>query len=161
MVRALLGAKAFAGAKPRVALTYDCQSTPQGRDETLRQAPWGPRFPHVDRCPFTRKPEVDPLDSKTSGRLPPSEIQGVVRASFGPLRACYEAGLRADPKLEGRVETTFVINRDGSVSSPVAIGEVPESMKRRITAIVAELRFPEPEGGIVTVRYPIVFTPGG
>jgi hypothetical protein len=102
-------------------------------------------------------------------RLPPELIQRIVRAQFGVLRNCYEAGLARNPKLEGRVATRFVIGRDGKVSqvSPLPLG-ASESAKsadampdpevlRCIVAVFSALEFPPPEGGIVTVTYPIVF----
>lgn len=98
----------------------------------------------------------------TRGRLPAAEIQRTVRENYGTFRACYEAGLKRDPSLTGRVVTEFVIDRKGGVSSvklrestlpdPVATDCIVEHFR--------ELRFPAPDGGIVTVVYPIQFAPG-
>src|SRR5262245_44053900 len=38
-----------------------------------------------------------------NGRIPPEQIQAVVRANFGAMRKCYEDGLRPSPNLNGRV----------------------------------------------------------
>ncbi len=97
------------------------------------------------------------------GRLPPEVIQKVVRANFGALRACYEDGLFNNPKLEGRVGINFVIGLDGSVTQ-VQLGgsDLPDpAVVRCILQNFGELRFPPPVGGIVTVGYPIMFSPGG
>ena len=96
-----------------------------------------------------------------AGRLPPEEIQRIVRTSFGRFRLCYEDGLRRDRNLRGRVIVNFTIDLDGSVSYVRPDGtEMPDAL---VTACVGRavggLVFPAPAGGIVTVTYPLVFTP--
>jgi hypothetical protein len=96
-----------------------------------------------------------------SGRLPPEVIQRIVRQSFDRLRLCYENGLRNAPKLMGRVVVRFVIGRDGAVTDAVDDGsDLPSSgVVACVTRAFYGLSFPQPEGGIVTVRYPIFFSP--
>jgi hypothetical protein len=96
-----------------------------------------------------------------SGRLPPEIIQRIVRSNFGRFRACYEDGLKRNPALEGRVTTSFVIGRDGSVSNVAdAGGDLPDAaVKSCVIRAFYGLSFPQPEGGIVTNVYPIVFSP--
>jgi hypothetical protein len=96
-----------------------------------------------------------------SGRLPPEVIQRVVRQNFGRFRACYESGLRNNPSLGGRVGVRFVIMHDGSVSSVANGGsDLPDAgVVSCVTRAFYGLSFPQPENGIVTVTYPIVFTP--
>ncbi len=83
---------------------------------------------------FTGPPGAPPsfraLSMEASGRLAPEEIRSVVRARFGELRKCYEAGLRRDPNLAGRITVRFVIGRDGKVTA-VAEGDLPNSPRRR------------------------------
>jgi hypothetical protein len=92
--------------------------------------------------------------------------------------------LRArDPQLTGKILTRFVIGRDGKVESAMEAQDAPQSPlmteamaqddqshrqaprfpDAEVTACVMErfkaLTFPQPEGGIVTVVYPIVFAP--
>jgi hypothetical protein len=96
-----------------------------------------------------------------SGRLQPAVIQQVVRAKFDVLRRCYEDGLRRDPELTGRVVVRFVIGRDGSVTNSSGGGDIPDDQVQTcVAAAIGELVFPPPAGGIVTVSYPFVFTPG-
>ena len=99
----------------------------------------------------------------SSARLDPKVIQQVVRQSFGDFRHCYEEALRDNPNAQGRVVVRFVIATDGHVSTAqAAVDEsLPDEVGPCIEEAFAKLTFPEPNGGIVTVSYPIVFTPGG
>ncbi|MES1187698.1 MAG: AgmX/PglI C-terminal domain-containing protein [Myxococcales bacterium] len=99
--------------------------------------------------------------TKVSGRLPPEVIQRIVRQNFGRFRNCYEGGLRSNPNLEGRVVARFVIGSDGAVSNVSAGGDLPDAqVKSCVASAFYGLSFPTPEGGIVTVSYPIMLTPG-
>ena len=95
------------------------------------------------------------------GRLPSDVIQRIVRQNFGRFRNCYEMGLRTNPNLEGRVTARFVIGSDGAVSNVSAGGDLPDAqVKSCVASAFYGLSFPTPEGGIVTVSYPIMLTPG-
>jgi hypothetical protein len=95
-----------------------------------------------------------------SGRLSPAEIQGVVRQHFGRFRMCYEQGLARTPGLQGRVGVRFVVGRDGAVSNVSNAGS--DLGDSRVASCVISaflgLTFPKPEGGIVTVLYPLLFS---
>jgi hypothetical protein len=97
-----------------------------------------------------------------SGRLPPQVIQRIVRQNFGRFRLCYEKALAVNPNLEGRVAVRFVIDRTGAVSNVANGGSSIPSAD--VTSCVVRafygLSFPKPEGGIVTVSYPLSFSPG-
>jgi hypothetical protein len=110
----------------------------------------------------TGSPSVRPNGVTTvSGRLPSEVIQRIVRQNFGRFRNCYEMGLRANPNLEGRVTARFVIGSDGAVSNVSAGGDLPDAqVKSCVASAFYGLSFPTPEGGIVTVSYPIMLTPG-
>lgn len=112
---------------------------------------------HVARGPQIRTPG----ESTVSGHLPAEVVQRVVRQSFGRFRGCYEEGLRTNPNLEGRVTARFVIARDGSVASVQSGGaDLPDA---KVVACVLRnyqsLSFPSPGDGIVTVTYPLMFSP--
>lgn len=94
------------------------------------------------------------------GRLPPEAVQRVVRANAGRYRACYEDGLRHDPGLEGRVVVKFVIDRTGGVAVAQDGGSDLRSagVVACVVRAMAGLTFPQPEGGIVNVVYPLVFS---
>ena len=112
---------------------------------------------HTPKPPRLREVKVD-----TNGRLPAEVIQRIVRQNFGRFRLCYESGLRQNPGLQGRVATKFVIGRDGHVAQAQDAGSDLPSQKV-VSCVVrsfANLSFPPPEGGVATVVYPIVLTPG-
>lgn len=100
--------------------------------------------------------------TQVNGRLLPEIIQRTVRQSFGRFRLCYQNALRDNPSLQGRVTVKFIIDRTGSVQlaadggSDLPAGKAVECVVRGF----GNLSFPQPEGGVVTVVYPILFTPG-
>ncbi|WP_437952141.1 AgmX/PglI C-terminal domain-containing protein [Sorangium sp. So ce296] len=108
-------------------------------------------------------PRMGVGSTSVSGRLPPEVIQRIVRQNFGRFRLCYENGLRNSPNLAGRVAVGFTIGRDGAVSSVQNGGsDLPDA---GVVACVVRsfygLSFPPPDAGIVTVTYPILFSPSG
>jgi hypothetical protein len=112
---------------------------------------------HVAKAPTVRNPTID-----TNGRIPAEVIQRIVRQNFGRFRLCYDGGLRGNPSLGGRVATKFVIGRDGAVMQASDAGsDLPD---QNVVACVVRsfnsLSFPPPQGGVATVTYPIILTPG-
>ncbi|MGH7280921.1 MAG: AgmX/PglI C-terminal domain-containing protein [Polyangiaceae bacterium] len=110
----------------------------------------------------TRSPSLRQGTTQVNGRLPPEVIQRIVRQNFGRFRLCYENGMRQNPNLSGRVAVKFVIDRSGAVSTSQDGGsDLPDqSVVQCVVRGFQNLSFPQPEGGIVTVVYPIIFTPG-
>jgi hypothetical protein len=96
-----------------------------------------------------------------AGRLPPEVIQSVVHASFGAFRACYEAGLKRNPRLTGTVTVNYVIGEDGSTREAKDDGStLPD---QEVVACVVggfrKLTYPPTQGGVVTVVYPVELSP--
>jgi hypothetical protein len=114
----------------------------------------------VLRCgppPSAKDVGVSGCGATVVGRLPPESIQRIVRASFGRFRGCYESALVTNPSLQGRIVAKFVIDRTGAVTMASDAGSsFPD---REVIACVLRgfqsLSFPEPEGGIVAVVYPL------
>ncbi|HMA95805.1 MAG TPA: AgmX/PglI C-terminal domain-containing protein, partial [Polyangiaceae bacterium] len=113
---------------------------------------------HSTRAPSSMRVGV----TQVSGRLPAEVIQRIVRQNYGRFRMCYEQGLARNPNLEGRVQVRFVIDREGLVSNVQNGGsDLPDSgVTGCVMSAYYGLSFPQPEGGIVTVTYPIMFQPG-
>jgi hypothetical protein len=109
-----------------------------------------------------KAPQMRELVASINGRLRPEVIQRIVRQNFGRFRYCYENGMRNGPNLQGRVTVKFVIGRDGAVAMAGDGGsDLPDQgVVNCVVRGFSNLTFPEPEGGMVTVVYPILFTPG-
>jgi len=110
----------------------------------------------------TQPPHVRMGATSVSGKLPAEVVQRIVRQNYGRFRMCYEQGLAKNPNLEGRVTAQFVIGRDGSVSNVANAGSnMPDSgVVGCVVRAYNGLSFPPPPRGIVTVVYPIHFSPG-
>lgn len=112
---------------------------------------------HVAKAPLIRQPEIS-----VNGQLPADAIQRVVRLNFGKFRMCYEDQLKTNPSLQGRVVTRFMIGRDGSVVAAQDAGsDLPnQQVVSCVVRSFQNLSFPTPQGGSVTVTYPLSLTPG-
>jgi hypothetical protein len=132
--------------------TGNCGPSGMGRD-----------MGHLIGAHKTGAPHIRPAgDTQVSGRLPPEVVQRIVRQNYGRFRMCYENGLRANPNLTGRVTARFVIGREGSVSNVQNGGsDIPDAgVVSCVVQAFYSLSFPTPENGIVSVSYPIMFSPG-
>jgi Ca-activated chloride channel family protein len=113
---------------------------------------------HLAKAP----PRIREGATSINGRLPPEVIQRIVRQNFGRFRLCYENGLRNNPNLQGRVSVRFVIDPSGAVSMVANGGsDLPDAgVVQCVVRGFGNLSFPQPEGGMVTVVYPLAFAPG-
>ena len=85
-------------------------------------------------------------------------VQRVVRQYAGQVSYCYEAQLKSDPTLQGRVEVAFTVH-DGRVTSASVSENTTgsDALGKCIVNKVGKWRFPEEiEGDIV---YPFVLSP--
>ena len=108
-----------------------------------------------------RHPTVRAGATTVLGRLPPEVIQRIVRQNFGRFRLCYENGLRNNPVLQGRVTTKYVILADGTVTTAEDGGsDMPDqNVVQCVIRAFRSISYPQPEGGIVTVTFPLIFNP--
>jgi hypothetical protein len=109
-----------------------------------------------------KAPRIREGATSVNGRLPAEVIQRIVRQNFGRFRLCYENGMRNNPNLQGRVSVKFVIDRSGAVAMTADGGsDLPDQgVVQCVVRGFGNLSFPQPEGGMVTVVYPIMFNPG-
>lgn len=109
-----------------------------------------------------KAPKIREGATSVNGRLPPEVIQRIVRQNFGRFRLCYENGMKNNPNLQGRVAVKFIIDRSGAVSLTADGGsDLPDQgVVQCVVRGFSNLSFPQPEGGMVTVVYPIMFNPG-
>jgi beta-lactamase regulating signal transducer with metallopeptidase domain len=112
--------------------------------------------PPAGEAPAEARDEVE-----GHGRLAPEAIQGVVHQNWGRFRTCYENATRTNPKLAGRVTVSYVIRPDGATQDAKDLGStLPDaSVVECVVGGFAKLSYPPPDGGYVTVVYPIEFSP--
>lgn len=95
----------------------------------------------------------------SAGTYDKNVIHAVIKRHLARIRYCYEKQLQRDPKLAGKLIIEFKIDENGNVTvARVASSTLGDPTAE--TCIVAEfkkLRFPAPEDGTVTVKYPMVF----
>jgi len=104
-----------------------------------------------------------PASAGGKGKVSTDARIGKAMRAHGPqLRSCYEQQLTQNPKLEGRVQLTFVAEPDGTVSGArVDDGATTlksEELHRCLLASVATWRLPKHRGDGVVVSLPLVFT---
>jgi len=129
---------------------------------TTREGPSTGEIPALNVTLSMAKEPPEPQAGGDKGRLAPEIIQRIVRAHFDAFRDCYKAGVRRRNKtLEGMVTVRFVIDRTGAVTDAHDEGStLPDA--EAVQCVVrgfGKLWFPAPDGGPVTVVYPIQFNP--
>lgn len=114
------------------------------------------------------KPPETPLKSRlefgphTANHAPLEVIQRPVQARLHCLRRCYEEGVARNPALAGRVVIRFVIEEGTETPKLVTLDDSDLLDDAVVSCLVNEfkaLRFPKPQGGNVTVIYPLTLTP--
>jgi hypothetical protein len=97
---------------------------------------------------------IDPIEAT---QLPPEVISRILRQNFGRFKLC--ALDAKGPRVTGRVVAKVAIAKDGSVTSAKDDGS--DVADKKITTCVIgamqHMTFPEPQGGAMTVRVPLVF----
>ena len=96
-----------------------------------------------------------------TNRIPPEIVMRPIATRAACLRACYQRALTAKPNLQGRVALRLVIDEDGWLrrasvwQNDAGDSELAECLAHELVG----LQFPQPEGGKVTVIYPLVLAP--
>jgi hypothetical protein len=131
-------------------IAFDPSATPRVHLSATPDVPLSPEGPCVDKDLLPK-----------SGKLDPVHIQTVVRGAAPDMRRCYEAGLARNSSLQGRVTTRFVVGADGKVDSvSTPDNSLPDcDAVACIREIFGRLQFERPNGGPVTVVYPLIFDP--
>ncbi|MBK9294444.1 MAG: AgmX/PglI C-terminal domain-containing protein [Oligoflexia bacterium] len=91
--------------------------------------------------------------------LPESYIVSVIRNQKNFLYRCYAQHLRLNPDARGRIDTSFTIEPDGTVSSARVIGStIPDpTLQQCVVSTLARVRFKSFNGDPMIVTYPIHF----
>ena len=96
---------------------------------------------------------------RSNGYLSNEQILRVVRQNLAAVRYCYESELQRQPSLRGRIEVSWRVNLQGAVTtSRVARSTMGNPrVEGCIVRQVRGWRFPQPDGGEVTVEFPFLF----
>jgi hypothetical protein len=90
------------------------------------------------------------------------DISARMASAQGPLSGCYEKALQERRKLRGTMWLSFDIAAENGTFSNVAItrNEVPNpGLETCVIQTVSNLRLAEPQKSVVSVEYPIRFSP--
>ena len=122
----------------------------------------------ADECPMSEPPPPPAMPSKSirsgppvTNYIPPELIMRPIRKRAACFRGCYQAGLARNAKLAGRISIRFVVEVDGwvrrarIVENELGDADVGECVRRSFVGLL----YPSPEGGEVTVVYPLRFAP--
>ncbi len=95
-------------------------------------------------------------DIKVSGGLTAGAVRTGVREGASRLRACYQHGLAANPRLAGRVTVSFSVDAHGAVSdietqSDAIPGDVAECVKDAFSSMT----FTAPRTAPAKIVYPV------
>jgi hypothetical protein len=123
---------------------------------------WGAAGAGPPGAPVAGKGVLRAGSLSVNGRLPPEVVARVVRQNQSHVTACYQNGLRSNPNLQGRVVVKFVIDPSGAVKTASDGGSDlpdPQVVQCIVRAVKDNLTFPQPEGGVVTVVYPLTLSP--
>jgi TonB family protein len=108
-------------------------------------------------------PAVRHAKAEVKGSLDKDIIRRIVRAHINEVRHCYNKLLVKEPTAEGKVTVSFTIDATGkvSVSSVTDNTTGNDDVAECIAKAVKRWTFPRPTGGgVVTVSYPFVLSPG-
>jgi hypothetical protein len=129
----------------------------------------------ADRAPRPPEPELDAPAAATTSTTATATANTTANTATTPantpatatklrgIRSCYEAALRSDPSLAGRVVVRFEIAEDGTarnVRDGGSDASLPPTLLACIRRQFAGRRFPFPTNGHVSVVYPIILSPG-
>jgi len=93
-----------------------------------------------------------------SGRTS-SAISSVISAHMAGLQSAYNAQLKRNPNLGGKIVVTFTVNAQGIVTNAYVSSSTMNSpeLESQVVSRIYGWKFPAVSGGEVTVVYPFVF----
>lgn len=116
----------------------------------------------LDGDPADHGPSITPGPVETFGGLGREEVRRTVRRHRNDVYSCYEAALRSNPSLEGRLTLAFQIAPDGAVRA-ARVASTEGNVSSIGSCVVDRLEgwtFPTSEGATGVTAYPFVFHTG-
>lgn len=137
------------------------------------QAYYGPSFNSNTPRPYinpgiqvkhepTPEPKIKFYSPEVTGSLDKRIIAMIVRKQHRTqLQACYKQELSKTKDLEGKVTITWIINKNGLISSPVKLKESTLNNKNMESCLIKAVKtwvFPaSKDGNMTSVEFPIEF----
>ncbi len=124
--------------------------------------PTEPEPSATGHAPYAPMPELD------GGQIDPAYIQSVVHDDYFPLaKSCYAELMSRQPDAGGRLSFDFTIVGNPQIGGIVERAEVADGSTIDDPAMVTCMResmlsmtfSPPPHGGVVTITYPVDFSP--
>jgi hypothetical protein len=97
-------------------------------------------------------------DMKVGGGLSAVAVRAGVRESSARLRACYQHGLTANPRLAGRVMVSFSVDAQGAVSDVDTQSDaIPADVMSCVRDAFSAMTFAAPKSAPAKIVYPVDF----
>jgi len=110
--------------------------------------------------PAAPLPEEPPPATPTKqGKIDIDEVKEVIRSHMGRIKICYREGLKEDENLSGELKVQFTIGLEGQVMAAKIVSSTLDNptVENCILRRFARMQFPKPKGGVVTIKYPLIF----
>ncbi len=155
-------------APPPLAATVDAGVVQRPVMEPMLEIPEeepdaGPQDAGVEEPPDdqTMTASMRPAQPREcNGELTQQQILSVVAPARSQVRQCYERRLKVNNVLQGTVNVSVLVERDGSVGQMRVGGSLRDNeVFACVRRIVQGLRFPPPSGGCVQVNVPFALAP--
>ena len=147
-----------AGPTQLVALTQPTDST--STSASASAPPTATLTPAASAPPATRTSSVV-IGAVTASGLTSESVKHVFQKNVVRYQSCYDAGLRGNPALRGRVVARITIDASGAIASAEDAGSdlADGTVTSCVFGTFGKLVFPEPEGDSATATVPIIFSP--
>lgn len=97
-------------------------------------------------------------DESTKG-IDREKVRTVIRDHLRDVRTCYEAGLKIDKSLNGKVIMEWEIGPGGKVTKVSTFKPLHPQVDKCLEEKIVAWKFPEPPAGeTANIRYPFVFS---
>jgi outer membrane biosynthesis protein TonB len=95
-----------------------------------------------------------------TGALDSQDVNKIIGKKMGAIKGCYERSLRRNPGLKGKLVIRFTISGSGKVTAARAVqNDLNPEVADCVSQAFKRFRFPQPDGGSLTLESPFMFLP--
>jgi hypothetical protein len=99
--------------------------------------------------------------AQITGDIVHEPVHRAVRENLGALKDCYQKGLDKNAQLKGRIIFSFTLDGGGTAKELKPDAELKDNTVIECAkTAMSSISYPKPKAGVVSVRYPILFSPG-